>query len=77
MGKEVSIIADGGHAAAYDINNDVSIDEKGVHRGDGALPFRRIKTWVTAPGFIKAVAKGWSTPTQMDALELVYSKYKN
>lgn len=75
-GVNVTIIADNGHAAVYDVSKDVSVDYKGVHNGESALNEPAVKQWRTAAGLIKAVATGWSTKEQLERLEIVKKEYE-
>lgn len=75
-GKDVIMIADGGHVAVYDIENDISIDEYGVHNFEDALGGRRQRTWRSAKGMIKAMQGSWADQEQLDRLNLTFDKYK-
>lgn len=67
----VQIIADGGHAAVYDVDQDVSVDAAGVHAGESALHERTAKRWTSTKKFVDAVKRGWTNSQQMKTLEKI------
>jgi 5-formaminoimidazole-4-carboxamide-1-beta-D-ribofuranosyl 5'-monophosphate synthetase len=75
-GIDAIMIADGGHVAVYDTENDVSVDENGVHNFEDALSGRRQRTWRTAKGLIKVMQGSWADKEQLDRLDQTFEKYK-